>query len=461
MGGDRMKAHSNETAGSGAGERVVIPGVPNERQKEFFRSDSRFTAYGGARGGGKSWALRRKLVGLCLVYPGIRCLLIRRSYPELRGNHLLPFLREYGALVTYKESSKRLCFPNGSTIELGYCADDGDALRYQGQEYDVIAIDEATQLSEFRFSIFKACLRGTSDFPRRMYLTCNPGGIGHAWVKRLFLDRDYRDGEDGADYRFIRASVYDNEALLSKDPAYVKMLESLPRQMRDAWLYGRWDVFDGQFFPEFDERRHVVSPSEIPTDLRRFIAFDYGFDMLAALAIGVDRAGNLWVTRECCRSGLILSEAARAVVGLTRGERFDYAVASPDLWNRRQDSGRSGFEIMQAGRGMPPMLPADDRRIPGWRLLREYLALPRSEGEEGGAPRLRISSECRELIRCLPLLLYDRDRPEDAANEPHAVTHAPEALRYGVMSRVRPPEAECTPLPFSFGKSRRQDYFYG
>ncbi len=457
-----MKKQLYEMGETGGRERIVIPGVPNERQKEFFRSDSRFTAYGGARGGGKSWALRRKLCGLCLVYPGIRCLLVRRSYPELRGNHLLPFLREYGALVTYHEGSKRLCFENGSTVELGYCADDGDALRYQGQEYDVIAIDEATQLSEFRFSIFKACLRGTLDCPRRMYLTCNPGGIGHAWVKRLFIDRDYRDGEDPDDYRFIPASVYDNDALLSKDKAYVKMLESLPPRMRDAWLYGRWDVFDGQFFPEFDEKRHVISPSEIPYGLRRFVAFDYGFDMLAALLIGVDRDGRLYVTRETCRSGLILSEAARAVADMIGGERVDYAVASPDLWNRRQDSGRSGFEIMQRERGMPPMLPADDRRIPGWRLLREYLAPPPHGGREGEEkPRLLISSECRELIRCLPLLLYDRDRSEDASNEPHAVTHAPEALRYGVMSRVSPPAERDDPLPFSFGRRAEDRYFYG
>ena len=444
----------------GERERILIPGVPNERQKEFFQSQSRFTAYGGARGGGKSWALRRKLVGLALVYPGIRCLLIRRSYPELRGNHLLPFLREYGALVTWQESKKLLVFENQSTIELGYCADDGDALRYQGQEYDVIAIDEATQLSEFRFSIFKACLRGTGDYPKRMYLTCNPGGIGHAWVKRLFLDRSYRTGERAEDYAFIPARVYDNVALLEKDEGYVRMLESLPEGMRDAWLYGRWDVFEGQFFPEFSEELHVIGESEIPSALFRFVAFDYGFDMLAALLCGVDRDGRIYVLRETCREGLILSEAARAVAALCRGERVEYAVASPDLWNRRQDSGKSGFEIMQAVRGMPPMCPADDRRIAGWRLVREYLAGEKGEGKCHPGPRLLISRACTELIRCLPLLLYDKTRKEDASSEPHAVTHAPEALRYGVMSRAKMSDTE-QPLPFTFHKRRENDYFYG
>ena len=418
-------------------ETLRIAGVPNEKQQEFFDAKSRFTAYGGARGGGKSWALRRKLVGLCLVYPGIHCLLIRRSYPELRSNHLFPFLREYGALVDWQEGAKRLCFANRSTIDMGYCADDGDALRYQGQEYDVIAIDEATQLTEFRFSIFKACLRGTGDFPRRMYLTCNPGGVGHGWVKRLFIDRDYRVGERAEDYTFIPAFVYDNRILLEKDPEYLRTLESLPERLRDAWLYGRWDVFDGQFFPEFDPDLHVIGDGEIPSPLRTFVAFDYGLDMLAALAVGVDREGRMYVLSEVCRPGLRLSEAAEAVAALAARCRAEFAVASPDLWNRRQDSGKSGFEIMQRAASMPPMRPADDRRIPGWRLLREYLMR-----DESGLPRLRIHRSCGELIRCMPLLLSDPYRAEDASDQPHAVTHAPEALRYAVMTRAILPEEE-------------------
>lgn len=408
---------------------ITVKGVPNERQKQFFASRARFTAYGGARGGGKSWALRRKLVGMCLRYAGLSCLLVRRTLPELKSNHVTPFLREYGALLSYSDSEKAIHFPNGSRIALGYCAKDSDAQRYQGQEYDVIAIDEATQLSEFRFSIFKACLRGSNDFPRRMYLTCNPGGIGHAWVKRLFVDRDFREGEDPRDYLFIPARVYDNPVLTGADPEYLRSLESLPPRLRDAWLYGKWDVFEGQFFPEFDYALHVTPPALIPSELTRFVALDYGFDRLAALLVGVDGGGNVWVIRERCESGLTLSEAAERVAALVGRDRAEYAVCSPDLWNRRQDSGLSGVEIMQRARGMPPMRPADDRRVAGWRVLREYLT---SDGE---SPFLRISSDCKELIDCLPALLCDSHRNEDASDSPHRITHAPEALRYALMSR--------------------------
>ena len=129
-------------------ECIHIAGTPNPRQREFFASRAKFTAYGGARGGGKSWALRRKLIGLCLNYPGIACLLIRRSLPELKANHLSQFLREYPGMLTWSEGERRLSLPNGSRIDLGFCSSPRDTLRYQGQEYDIIAIDEATQLSE-------------------------------------------------------------------------------------------------------------------------------------------------------------------------------------------------------------------------------------------------------------------------------------------------------------------------
>ena len=413
--------------------KQLVRGIPSERQKEFFDCRARFIAYGGSRGGGKSWALRRKLVAMCLRYGELRCLLIRRSLAELKANHELPFLKEYGALLRYSESQRAILFSNGSRIELGYCAHDRDVLRYQGQEYDVIAIDEATQLSEYQFSTLKASLRGTRDVPRRMYLTCNPGGIGHAWVKRLFIDRRFRKGERPEDYAFIPASVWDNRALLDRDPDYLHALESLPERLRDAWLYGRWDVFEGQFFPEFDTAVHVCEPSELPTRLKYFVAVDYGFDMLAALLMGIDADGNLYAIDERCRPDLTLSEAAAQIVSLCRGYCVEFATLSPDLWNRRQDSGKSGFEIMQAIEGMPPMLPADNRRIAGWRVLREYL------DRNTDSPSLTVCSRCAELIRCLPALLCDKNRPEDAAGEPHAVTHAPEALRYAVMSRCPPP----------------------
>lgn len=429
-------------------KKIVIEGVPNPKQQLFFDSEARYTAYGGARGGGKSWALRRKLVGLCLRYPGIKCLIVRRSYDELTDNHVNPFLNEYGSLLSYSDREKMLTFYCGSTIKLGHCATDRDTLRYQGREFDIIAIDEATQLSEFQFKTLSACLRGVRKFPRRMYLTCNPGGIGHFWVKRLFVDRVYREGERAEDFNFISALVYDNPSLMKADPDYVRQLEALPEKLRAAWLYGRWDVFDGQFFPEFDPKLHVINRVDAESiEMRYFMAFDYGLDMLALLFMGYDREGNLYALREFCQSGLTLSEAAEAIVSFDYEKRAEYAVASPDLWNRRQDSGVSGFEIMMRNSGMPPMIKADNRRIPGWRALRNMLG----EKDDG---KLRISDSCTELIRCLPALLFDKRGVEDASGEPHEITHAPEALRYAVMSRLPQKKTEEN-FQFSFERKKK------
>ena len=426
---------------------VRIGGVPNPKQQAFFASRAKYTAYGGARGGGKSWALRRKLVAMCLRYAGIRCLLLRRTLEELKANHVYPMLKEYGALLSWQERDRAFVFANGSRIDAGYCDCDRDVLRYQGQEYDIIAIDEATQLTEHQFTVFRACLRGVGDFPRRMYLTCNPGGVGHAWVKRLFIDRDFREGERGEDYAFVSAKLQDNPVLMAADPDYLAQLQSLPPRLRDAWLDGKWDAFAGQFFPEFREERHVCA--EWAADMIGcFGAMDYGFDRLAVLLMARSADGRLWVLGERCVSDLTLRQAAQEAVELfeTAPMRVEYVVASPDLWNRRQDSGLSGVAVMQTVPGMPPMRAADDRRVAGWRMVRQYL----HEAVEDKGARLQIHPGCGELIRCMQALQYDPNRLEDAASHPHHLTHAPEALRYGVMSDAAFYRAAHTSNPEAF-----------
>ena len=304
-----------------ASASFVLNFSPTEKQKEFFRSEAKFTAYGGARGGGKSFALRYKLILLCLAYPGIRVLLIRRSYPELRENHIRPLceiLCGKTPIAKYRELEKSFEFLCGSHMLLGYLSSHDDLLRYQGLQFDIIAVDEATQIDEEMFLVLCASLRGANDFPKRMYLTCNPGGVGHGWVKRLFIDGSYREGEDPEDYLFIPASVYDNAALMESDPDYVKRLEALPEGLRAAWLCGRWDVFSGQFFSEFDERKHVVAPVGLPDGARYYCAMDYGLDMLAALFIAVLPDGRAYVYDEIYESGPLYGCRSLTFIRVTR-----------------------------------------------------------------------------------------------------------------------------------------------
>ncbi|MFQ7727750.1 MAG: phage terminase large subunit, partial [Ruthenibacterium lactatiformans] len=276
-------------------------GKPNPRQIEFFKARARFIAYGGARGGGKSWAVRKKAAGLALSYPGAGILIVRRTFPELRENHILPMTADLAGVARYRTRTDP-SFPGGSRIVFGYCSSESDVLQYQGQEYDVIFMDEATQFTEFQFTTLTACLRGANDFPKRFYLTCNPGGVGHAWVKRLFIDRRYKKTEHPEDYVFIAANVYDNHALMAHDPDYVRMLENLPEEQCRAWLLGQWDIFEGQYFAEFDRNVHVCRPYGIPAHWRRYVTLDYGMDMLAALWV-VWTAGAPLCTGSCTRTG--------------------------------------------------------------------------------------------------------------------------------------------------------------
>ncbi len=421
---------------------------PNEKQKRFFLARERYVAYGGARGGGKSWAVRVKAVLLALGWPGIRLLLVRRSYGELEENHIRPLRALLGELAVYRDADKTLSFPNGSRLRFGYCDGEDDVLRYQGQEYDVIFLDEATQLTEYQFQTFKGCLRGVNEFPKRIYVTCNPGGVGHAWVKRLFLERDYRAGERPEDHVFIPADVYDNTALMASDPEYAARLESLPFELREAWLRGNWDVFAGQFFPEWDRGVHVCAPFDMPSHWRRYVTLDYGMDMLAAYLIAVDEQGRAYVAAEVYEGrdlgeghgGLIISEAAERLKALAAGQTVYEWLAPPDMWNGRQETGRSVAEIF-AEQGIWLTRTSNDRPA-GWMAVRERLKVTRGETGEREAG-LRIFSGCANLIRTLPLLRYDERRPSDCAREPHELTHAPDALRgfcvYWVQSGERPP----------------------
>lgn len=419
--------------------------TPNEKQRQFFESRTRYTAYGGARGGGKSWAMRMKMVLLATGYDGIQILLLRRTLGELRENHLFPLLSLLDGVAKYASTEKEFRFPNGSRIRLGYCDSENDVLQFQGQAYEVIGLEEATHFTERQFSALTESNRYSGQmkepFRPRMYFTCNPGGVGHDWVKRLFVDRCYRVNENPDDYTMIRSLVFDNKFLMERNPDYVQTLKALPEARRRAMLYGDWNAFEGAFFPEFDYEKHTCDVFDIPKEWLKFRALDYGLDMTACFWLAVSSDRTLYVYRELYESDCILSSAGKRILDCSPAEEaIRYTVASPDLWNRRQDSGKSGFDIL-SGVGIKRMVKANNARIPGWRVLREYLRTG-----ENGLPRLVIFRSCKNLIRTLPLLRFDPNVIEDAADTPHEITHAPEALRYAVMSRV--PEKHPKTVPF-------------
>ena len=428
-----------------SGEISLDLGRANPKQAQFYYSKALYTAYGGARGGGKTHAVRIKALLGALHYPGIKILIVRRTYPELQSNHIEPMLKLIPpSLADYAATQKTFRFINGSMVRFGHYQTAEAEQEYQGQEFDWIFLDEATQFSEEEFRVLGACLRGVNDIPKRFYLTCNPGGIGHKWVKRLFIDRDYKHGsspeerENPDDYVFIPATVDDNTALLNSPggEAYKRMLSSLPERLRQAHRYGDWDALGGSYFSELRRDEHTFSPFRIPGHWRRYRAFDYGLDMFACLWIAVDEEGRAYVYRECLRENLVVSKAAEEMIGLTLPkEKIEATFAPPDMWARRGNTGRDlAGEFLRCG---VPIIKADNGRAQGHILIKEgFLPL------KGGKPGLLISESCPRLWGDLTAIQADELNPCDCAVTPHDVTHSVDALRYFCSMRLAKTEGE-------------------
>ena len=438
------------------------------KQMEFMRRREKYIAYGGARGGGKSWVARTKAVGMCLRYAGLRVLMVRKTFAQLRENIVLPMQEQFAPLyragaMRYNGQNNEVRFYNGSRIVFGYCDSDRDLLQYQGVEYDVIFLEEATQLSEYQFGIIRASLRGTNDYPKRMYLTCNPGGQGHAWVKRLFVDRQFTKDEDPAEYAFIQAKVYDNAVLMEKDPGYLRNLQTLPDGMRKAWLDGSWDVFEGQVFTEWRDDpehyadgkwTHVIEPFDIPNTWRVYRSFDFGY--AKPFSVGwwaVDFDGRLYRILELygCVPGepdtgvrwtpeqifeqIRTTEATHPYL---RG-RDIRGVADPAIW----DASRGDSIADIADRYGVYFEPGDHKRLPGWMQVHYRLAF-----DAAGLPMLYVFRNCRDTRRTLPLLRYDAHAPEDV--DTRQEDHIADEIRYLCQSDpIAPrPVVQRTPKVF-------------
>lgn len=457
--------------------QTLFPGVPGEKQKRFLEDTHRFIAFGGARGGGKSWAVRVKAVLLALRYPGIKIMIVRKTYPELRANHITPLKELVGKTAVFKETAKEFLFKNGSVIKLGYCRNIKDLDRYQGTEVDVLFLDEATQLTEEQYDRFKACVRGVNDYPKRVYLTCNPGGVGHAFVKRLFIDRAYKSGENPDDYVFYKSLVTDNAALMENDPDYIKRLEALPPKLRRAWLDGDWDIFDGQFFEEFrDDPKHykdrmfthVIEPFEIPDGWNIVRSFDFGFAKPFSCdwwAIDYDGRAYLILQLYGCtqtpNEGVkwhpdrIFEEIHRIETThrWLKGKRIT-GVADPSIW----DVSRGEAIIDSADRHLVYFSRGDNKRIPGWMQVHYRLAF-----DAEGFPMVYFFNTCTAAIRTLPLLQFSDINPEDLDTSQE--DHFADSFRYFCMSRPITPmstnaPSACGDDPLDLNTKRYDSYSY-
>lgn len=401
------------------------------KQRLFIETPAFETLYGGAAGGGKSYVQVIDALLFALKYQGSKQLCLRESFPELRRslilNSMLIYPRE---IAKYNQSAHIWQFRNGSTIEFGYLASDSDVGQYMSAEYDVIRFDEATHFSEFLYTYMVSRIRGANPFPKQVKSSTNPGSVGHAFFKDRFVDAgcEMRVKEfEGGSRIFIPAKVQENVFLMAEDPDYVRRMKNLPEDIQRALLDGDWDVFSGQYFNEFRRDVHVCEPFQIPAHWRRYRSMDYGLDMLAVYWIAVDEQDNAFVYREVYEPNLIIQDAARRILAASpENEEIFQSFAPKDLWNRRQETGRSVADIF-AENGIY-LSPTSNRRETGWLEIKQRLKLQPNEFGKM-RPKMTFFSTCTNIIRTLPSLQHDKTHPNDVANQPHELTHAPDAIR--------------------------------
>ena len=409
-------------------------------QTEFLSSPHFEVFFGGAAGPGKSDAL---LMGALrgVGNPRYRAILLRRSFPEL-NNSLIPRSREiFGALEshpTYNGGDHRWTFPSGATIQFGHLQFDDTVHDYQSSEYQYVGFDELTHFSEMQYLYMLSRCRSTDPaLPKFVRSASNPGSIGHAWVKKRFVDPGpyavTRD-EMGLTRTFIPGVLSDNPSLDLNDPGYRARLMALPEAHRNALLYGRWDSFEGQYFLEWRRDLHVVRARPVPMGSRIYRSVDWGYspDPAVCLWFWVEPDGHVVAFREYVVNEQLSSAFARSVVGYTDGEVAD-SVGDPSMWSRSGQTGESIAETMiRAGL---VLRPADNDRINGWMRVHEMLACDRA-----GRPWLQFTETCTRTIKSLPELVHDIKKPGDLDTTQD--DHCADALRYFVMGRPRAIDAD-------------------
>lgn len=420
------------------------------KQRKFYETveQTPVTFYGGAKGGGKSKGVRDIMLLRRFQYAGTHGGLFRRTYKELEGNHIRPLFKEYPQLKDFwNEGKKLLTLPNGSTLEFCHCENENDVELYQGREFEDLAIEEAGQWTEQMFrTLYGSNRSSTPGFTPRTLLTGNPGGIGHGWLKRIFVERRFKPTERPEDYAFIQALVTDNEALLANDPDYVHKLDAEPNEaLRRAFRFGDWDIFAGQFFQEIRKDIHVVAPFEIPAHWNRFGAYDFGFNHPAAFGwFACDEDGHVYLYRELIRAGMRVDQFAAEIKKFSDTQDLYPIVAGHDCWAKRS-------HMINAYQGENPPTIAEEfasheiylkqaiiDRIQGASHLRKYLAW---QGRPANKPRFYFFNTCSITFDCVTRMIHDPNRPEDvlkvdaAEGDPMTGDDPYDMLRYGLMTK--------------------------
>lgn len=446
---------------------------PWPAQEPFHQCAAYEAMFGGTKGPGKTDTLLRESTRQ-LNNKSYRAVIFRRTYPRLGEviDRSFKYFLRMGLEFSGKDQQIALpswTAPSGAKICFGHIQHEQDKYNWQGKEFHFIGFDEVEEFTETQY-LFLVAQNRTSDKSIRCYVrsTANPGGIGHGWVKRRFIDPfktcqvgfvkyfTRNNDEDvettsedpkGISRAFIPASVYDNPSIIQNDPEYVKRLEQLPEQDKQALLYGNWDVFKGQFFNMWRKQLHIQDWG-INKDYLKFIALDYGYTKPSAVGWWqVDFDGRLNCYRELYGEGRTYESLAKEIIENTpKDETIDYLVYDPAIDGDRQRhtgsiKGESGSETMRNVFGsFTRMIKADNSRVVGWGRMKQLMT-----GTKPQDVRMSWNSRCKHSTRTIPELIYaDTGNPEDCNTD--GEDHAGDMSRYGAMSRpIAPVKKEAKP----------------
>lgn len=434
----RQIAYAMVVTIKGKGERCRFVPLPRQVEAlEALAGEPIFVMIGGAAGGSKSKGLREIAHAECLKHPNFKVLLLRRTFGELQSNHIEDSTLEAPEMgAECVPSAKVVRYPNGSLLQFGHCETSADAAKYLSSEYDLIIFDELVTFELTQFLLISSRARSTkAGVTPKVVCGTNPGGPQSHWVRMRFIDKNV-DREEFPDYRpeewrFIPSKLEDNPYL---DQAYERKLLNLPPELRKAYRDGDWDIFPGQYFPEFRAKTHVADVP-IPASAVWYLAVDGGFIKPAAFLWIAMWDGRAYVRHEWTPTRVLNSDQAKGVKKLTKEygiPRFRLAVADTSLWTPEQDTGESAAETF--ARYGVPLVQASKDRVNGWKRLREWLQV-----SPDGRPWLMAHPDCTYLARTLPSLISDETKPEDVDTD--GEDHAADALRYFVMSRPAPKSA--------------------
>lgn len=437
--------------------REIINPLPSQARALDAMYRTEYLLFGGAAGPGKSYVLRWAAVefllyqaarGLTGVHVGLFC----EDYPTLKDRHVTKIKREFppwlGTLrATQDEGYGYYLAPEygGGVVSLRNL---DDPAKYASAEFAGIFVDELTKNPRQTFDDLRFRKRWPGIEHSPFMCASNPGSIGHAWVKKLWIDRDF-SGDDSVlapeRFMFIPARAGENPYLPA---SYWQTLNSLPEAMRRAMLEGDWNVFQGQVFGEWRPDLHVCEPFGIPDNWARLVAIDYGYaNPFCALWLARNEAKTkVYVYREMYQAGWGAREQAKRIKAASADENVRQYPADPSMWQKREGiSGEDIVGITLAGeyeREGLYLTPANNNRLAGLNEVHELLKWKRLPSNEDGPgrlmvePRLQVFANCTNLIRTLPALPYDNITVEDVDTD--AEDHAYDALRYGAMALSDP-----------------------